>query len=262
MGAKRMLTAWIEMLELANKDTNEAIRQVIEMIQQLDIELAKPENAGQVEAPNSETFWGDPVLTIAARMKPEIMMMSKITPALSVEVNCPKKNLGSDMFWLVQVVCAEHQHKWEIATCTEGKKRGRTEFTTDLVFPALLTEDTERGCCTATLPYFLLQHEQGLKERSAWECHLNGHRFQFRVTLLNEHHDPISPPVDSTSFLLASYTSGRSVDQYILKQGQKARRVAYYIKEKEILDCVNNTKNFLLEERYAFCSASTDVNIE
>jgi hypothetical protein len=55
-------------------------------------------------------------------------------------------------------------------------------------------------------------------------------RFQFRVCLLNENHDPISSHAYSTSFLLAAYTSGRSVDQYILKQAQKARRITSHIR--------------------------------
>lgn len=104
-----MLTAWIEMLELTHKDTQDAIHQVIAMIEQLDKELAKPENAEPVEEFDSESFGIDPVLIITTRMKPELMVMSKITPALSIDVNCPKKKLDSAVYWLVQVVCAEHQ---------------------------------------------------------------------------------------------------------------------------------------------------------
>jgi hypothetical protein len=37
------------------------------------------------------------------------MMLSKITSAISIEVNLPKKRLESAVNWLVQVVCAEHQ---------------------------------------------------------------------------------------------------------------------------------------------------------
>ena len=81
-----------------------------------------------------------------------------------------------------------------MALCTEGKKRGRTEFTTDLIVPVQVNEDLERGCWVATLPAIQLNHEQGrsnhhfsmpfctdviigIKEDSSRECYLNSHRY-------------------------------------------------------------------------------------
>lgn len=107
MGGKRMLTAYIELLELYQKDTQDAIREVIAMMEQLDKELAKADSEEQVEISN--TFKNEPELTITTRVKPELMVMSKITPALCIAINCTKKKLESAVSWLVQVVCAEHQ---------------------------------------------------------------------------------------------------------------------------------------------------------
>ena len=104
-----MLTAYIEMLELTHKDTQDAIREVICMMEQLDTELARTEEVEQVDAFDSAVLTNDPALTITTRMKSELMMMSKITPALSIDINCSKKKLDSAVYWSVQVVCAEHQ---------------------------------------------------------------------------------------------------------------------------------------------------------
>ena len=110
MGRKGMLTSYLGMLELARKDVEMAIHELLAMKEAYHKDKEAGRDCQTIRAKEEGLrSWGQYEVSLVTKMKAEVMVMSKINPALTLEVKHAERKVEPSMNWLVQVVCAEHQ---------------------------------------------------------------------------------------------------------------------------------------------------------
>eukprot|EP00026_Physarum_polycephalum_P001330 Phypoly_transcript_01331.p1 GENE.Phypoly_transcript_01331~~Phypoly_transcript_01331.p1 ORF type:complete len:797 (+),score=116.83 Phypoly_transcript_01331:140-2530(+) len=190
---------------------------------------------------------------IVSAIKNEVPLLTKINPALQVDV--ARLYCDSDqgpLFWSLQVECAEHQTKWELATFVDEAssilcKRSRTEFADSLLIPVDFSSLKHAHRGLETLPDVQLRAEREVWDPRARACQAHRHRFNFRLGLVDAAKNPVSHIAFSSPFRLAPGVA--ALDDSIADQVLKARRVVRHLGDDEIRDRTSATSQFVVDER-------------
>jgi hypothetical protein len=107
MGKKRVLTVYLQQLQLNKQTLEDAMAEVMSMLDLYDKEHPIIECPKAIEEDANSNSLYEVMLT--SRMESSLMVMSKIKPSLTVEIKKTRKQIMSGLSWLVHVVCAEHK---------------------------------------------------------------------------------------------------------------------------------------------------------